>query len=164
MVITRYLGATWLWDKVRVQGGAYGAFCSFDSFSGVLTFSSYRDPNILKTLENFDLCAGFLKDLKLNDDELTKAIIGTIGDLDTYQLPDAKGMTSMMRQMIGIDDHYRQKMRDQVLETTINDFYDFAEILSASVTSGLITVLGDKSSIESANMNKDNFLQELKIT
>ncbi len=164
MVITRYLGATWLWDKVRVQGGAYGAFCSFDSFSGVLTFSSYRDPNILKTLENFDLCAGFLKDLKLNDDELSKAIIGTIGDLDTYQLPDAKGMTSMMRQMIGIDDDYRQKMRDQVLETTINDFYDFAEILSASATSGLITVLGDKSSIESANMNKDNFLQELKIT
>ena len=164
MVITRYLGATWLWDKVRVQGGAYGAFCSFDSFSGVLTFSSYRDPNILKTLENFDRCSNFLKDLKLNEDELSKAIIGTIGDLDAYQLPDAKGMTSMMRQMIGIDDDYRQKMRDQVLKTTINQFYDFAEILSASAKSGLITVLGDKSSIESANIDKDNFLQELKIT
>ena len=164
MVITRYLGTTWLWDKVRVQGGAYGAFCSFDAFSGVLTFSSYRDPNILSTIENFDRCADFLRDLKLSEEELTKAIIGTIGDMDAYQLPDAKGTTSMMRQMIGVDDDYRQKTRDQVFETTINEFHEFADILSATVESGLITVLGDKSSIESANSDNNNFLQELKIT
>ncbi len=164
MVITRYLGATWLWDKVRVQGGAYGAFCSFDSFSGVLTFSSYRDPNILSTLENFDLCAQFLRDLKLSEDELAKAIIGAIGDMDVYQLPDAKGTTSMMRQMIGIDDDYRQKMRDQVLETTVAQFHDFSELLLATSESNSITVLGDKSSIESVNTNSDHFLHELKIS
>ena len=164
MVITRYLGATWLWDKVRVQGGAYGAFCSFDSFSGVLTFSSYRDPNILLTLENFDLCAQFLRDLKLSEDELAKAIIGAIGDMDVYQLPDAKGTTSMMRQMIGIDDDYRQKMRNQVLETTVEQFHDFSELLLATSESNLITVLGDKSAIESVNTNSDNFLHELKIS
>lgn len=27
----------------------------------------------------------------MDDDTLTKAIIGTIGDVDAYQLPDAKG-------------------------------------------------------------------------
>ncbi|MCK4535221.1 MAG: peptidase M16, partial [Syntrophobacterales bacterium] len=50
-VITRYLRTSWLWDSVRVRGGAYGAFCNFDKFSGVLTFLSYRDPNLLKTIE-----------------------------------------------------------------------------------------------------------------
>ena len=30
-VINKMLGTTWLWDRVRVSGGAYGGFSSFDS-------------------------------------------------------------------------------------------------------------------------------------
>jgi Zn-dependent M16 (insulinase) family peptidase len=41
-VIEKHLGTSWLWDKVRVVGGAYGGFCSFDSHSGMFTFLSYR--------------------------------------------------------------------------------------------------------------------------
>lgn len=52
---------------------------------------SYRDPNLLKTLEVYDETAKFLRELDMDDDALTKAIIGTIGDVDAYQLPDAKG-------------------------------------------------------------------------
>ena len=26
-VITQYLSTTWLWERIRVQGGAYGAHC-----------------------------------------------------------------------------------------------------------------------------------------
>ncbi|MBN2515767.1 MAG: insulinase family protein, partial [Deltaproteobacteria bacterium] len=35
--ISRYLRTSWLWDRIRVHGGAYGAFCQFNSLSGVLT-------------------------------------------------------------------------------------------------------------------------------
>ena len=48
-VINKHLGATWLWDRVRVSGGAYGGFCDFDPHSGMFSFLSYRDPNLLKT-------------------------------------------------------------------------------------------------------------------
>ncbi len=41
-VVEKYLGNTWLWDRVRVVGGAYGGFCSFDSHSGMFTYMSYR--------------------------------------------------------------------------------------------------------------------------
>lgn len=41
-VIEKYLGNTWLWDRVRVVGGAYGGFCSFDPQSGGFNFLSYR--------------------------------------------------------------------------------------------------------------------------
>ena len=41
-VIEKYLGNTWLWDRVRVVGGAYGGFCSFDPQSGNFNFLSYR--------------------------------------------------------------------------------------------------------------------------
>ena len=35
------------------------------------------------------------------DAELTRNIIGTIGEVDTYRLPDAKGFTAMQRYLIG---------------------------------------------------------------
>lgn len=34
-VISKYIGNTWLWDRVRVSGGAYGGFCDFDTHSGL---------------------------------------------------------------------------------------------------------------------------------
>lgn len=57
----------------------------------MFSFLSYRDPNLLKTLEVYDGTGDFLRGLEIDDDTLTKSIIGTIGDVDAYQLPDAKG-------------------------------------------------------------------------
>ena len=103
-VITRYLRNVWLWERIRLQGGAYGAFCQFDRLSGILSFVSYRDPNLVKTLEAFDRSASFLRDLDLTEVERVKGIIGTIGDIDQYSLPDAKGYLSMTRLLSGETD------------------------------------------------------------
>ncbi len=158
-VITRYLATTWLWDRVRVQGGAYGAFCSFDPFSGVLSYVSYRDPNVLETLGIYDGSGGFLREHPINDDELTKAIIGTIGDFDAYQLPDAKGYTSMIRHLTGIDDGYRQQMRDEVLATSADRFGAFAAVLDEVGAKGRVAVLGSAEAIAAAG----NGLEQIKI-
>src|SRR5690606_37858313 len=61
-VALRHLNTTYLWDKVRVQGGAYGGSSSFDPFSGGLVFTSYRDPNLLQTLAAYDGAAAFLRE------------------------------------------------------------------------------------------------------
>jgi Zn-dependent M16 (insulinase) family peptidase len=152
-VIMNYLRTTYLWEKLRVLGGAYGAFCSFDSNSGVLSFLSYRDPNLDATLKNYDNAAAFLKSLdsaSLDESELTKAIIGTIGDFDSYQLPDAKGYTSMMRYLTGKTDEMRQKERDEVLSTNGEDFIAFGEVLEKFAKSESVVALGSQSAIESA--------------
>merc|ERR1711871_181213 len=52
-VITNFLRTGYLWDKIRVMGGAYGAGISLNSRMGTFAFSSYRDPNIKKTIENY---------------------------------------------------------------------------------------------------------------
>jgi Zn-dependent M16 (insulinase) family peptidase len=85
----------------------------------VFSFLSYRDPNLVKTLDNYDGTVEFLWNLQLDDDALTKAIIGTIGDVDSYQLPDAKGYTSMLCYIMGITDKGRQCRRDQILSTRL---------------------------------------------
>lgn len=154
-VIVGYLRMAYLWEKIRVQGGAYGAFSVFDDASGVFTFLSYRDPNVTSTIDAYDKAAAFLKGLdasRLSDNELTKAIIGAIGDLDAYQLPDAKGYTSMLRYLTGRTDEMRQRIRDQVLSTNGEDFIAFGEVLDKVAQSNSVTVLGSQNAIESANV------------
>jgi Zn-dependent M16 (insulinase) family peptidase len=146
-VVTRYVRNGWLWDRVRVQGGAYGAFCMFDRLSGVLTFVSYRDPNIARTIEAFDRTAEFLEGLDMSKEELTKAIIGAVGDIDQYQLPDAKGYTSMVHHITGETDEARQIIREQVLGTAPEDFRSFGRVLRSGRESGFIKVLGSPESI-----------------
>ncbi len=154
-VIVGYLALAYLHDKVRVQGGAYGAFSVFDNASGVFTYLSYRDPNVATTLDSYDKAAAFLKGLdasRLSDNELTKAIIAAIGDLDAYQLPDAKGYTSMIRYLTHRTEELRQRIRDQVLSTNGEDFIAFGEVLEKVARSNAVTVLGSQSGIESANV------------
>ena len=64
-VINKLLGTTWLWDRVRVSGGAYGGFCDFDNHSGMFSYLSYRDPNLLKTVDVYDGTADFLRSLQV---------------------------------------------------------------------------------------------------
>jgi presequence protease len=163
MVITQHLRATWLWDKVRVQGGAYSAMSIFDRLSGVLTYLSYRDPNLLQTLEIYDRSGPFLKQLDLDQQELTKAIIGAIGDLDTYQLPDAKGYTAMVRHLLRIDDDLRQKIRSEVLLTKVEDFRAFGEVLERISGNETVVVLGSAGAIEGVNSQHPGWLQVTRV-
>jgi Zn-dependent M16 (insulinase) family peptidase len=148
LVITKYIRNTWLWDKIRVQGGAYGAFCSLDRLSGVLTLVSYRDPNITKTLKTFDETAQFLNKIDLEDEALSKGIIGAIGNLDTDLLPDAKGFVSLIRFLTGDTAQSRQKMRDELLSATRSHFREFAQVFEEVKKNGIVKALGAGDAIQ----------------
>ena len=157
-VINKFLRTTYIWEKIRVQGGAYGGFISYDVYSGSFNYVSYRDPNLLGTLENYDGLPAYLRNLKLPKSELIKSIIGTIGDMDSYQLPDAKGYSSMVRYLAGYTDDMRQEMRDQVLSASVDDFRNLADVLDKVAETGRISVLGSAEAIKEANAAADGFL------
>jgi Zn-dependent M16 (insulinase) family peptidase len=162
-VIAKYLRTTWLWEKVRVQGGAYGGFSLFDQRSGGLTFLSYRDPNLLATLDVYDQASRFLREADLNETELTRSVIGTISDIDAYQLPDAKGYTSMLRYLAGDTDEIRQRTREEILATTIADFRTFADVLEQVNDRGMVVVLGSQAAIEAVNAARPGWLDVAKV-
>ena len=141
-VILKHLRTAWLWDKVRVQGGAYGAFTSFDRISGAFSFVSYRDPNVERTLKIYDDTAGYLRNLELTPMELERSIIGAIGDLDVYQLPSAKGSASFYRHLIGDTREIRQKIREEVLSTSVEDFRALGDVMAKVAETGNVCLLG----------------------
>ncbi|XAR59465.1 hypothetical protein NMG60_11015307 [Bertholletia excelsa] len=162
-VISKYISNTWLWDRVRVSGGAYGGFCDFDTHSGVFTFLSYRDPNLLKTLDVYDATGDFLCGLEMDDDTLTKAIIGTIGDVDAYQLPDAKGYSSLVRYLLGVTDEERQRRREEILSTSLRDFKEFANAIEAVKDKGVVVAVASPDDVDTANKEWSDFLQVKKV-
>lgn len=147
---SRFLGTSYLWDTVRVQGGAYGGFCRMDSRSGMFMFLSYRDPNINATIKNYDGAANFLKEVNLSTDDMTKAVIGMIGNMDSYQLPDAKGYSSAIRLLTGDTDEIRQQKRDEVLSASIKDFRELAEVLDTVRREGTVVVVGGNEALQQA--------------
>ncbi|MEO1268046.1 MAG: peptidase M16, partial [Myxococcota bacterium] len=162
-VITRYLGTSHLWEKIRVQGGAYGAFCNFSRMSGLMRFLSYRDPNLKQTLDNFAATANFLKTTDLNAQQLSRSIIGTIGDIDAYQLPDAKGYSAMLRHMLKVTDEERQRIRDEILNTRIDHFRQFGEILEHHNANLKTVVLGSSDAIHTFNAEHGGNLKPNKV-
>ncbi|MCP4420785.1 MAG: peptidase M16 [Chloroflexi bacterium] len=163
--IVNYLQTTYLWEKVRVQGGAYGGMVGFSNYTGILSFFSYRDPNLLQTINVYDNVAHFLQQ-PISEDDLTKSIIGAISAIDGYQLPDAKGYTAMSRILINSSDEYRQQMRDEILGTTSADFPRFGEALAglADHNEAVVTVLGSAEGINAANSSKAyDWLQVRKV-
>ena len=161
-VITRFLRSSRLWEQVRVKGGAYGVFCTFDRLSGMLTFLSYRDPNIANTINAFDETAEFLKNLDISNDELVKSIIGTIGNMDSYLLPDAKGYISMLRHLSGETDEERQQIREEILSTDKNYLRAFAEFLKIVRDEGIVKIVGSDSGITRVIKDKPGWLEVIK--
>lgn len=152
LVIVPYLRGSYLWEKVRVQGGAYGGFAVFDQQSGNFNFLSYRDPNLDQTLQAFDQTADYLRKLELSESELTKAIIGAIGEVDAHQLPDAKGYTALVRHLLGITDEERQRIRDQILNTSQQDFRQFGNVLESLTQRGVVVALAAPQVFETSNL------------
>merc|ERR1712071_483284 len=164
-VVSRFLGTGYMWDNVRVMGGAYGGFCQFEPRDGVFSFLSYRDPNLAGTIDVYDGAADALlasaADLENDPDALATAITGAIGDMDGALSPDQKGSVQFRRWLVRDSPEQRQKYRDEVLSAKPSDFKEFAERLK-SLKDPSAAVVSSKSAFEDASKaGKDFSLKEV---
>jgi hypothetical protein len=150
-VILNQFNLTYLFNKIRLQGGAYGGTFAFNPISGVGTFLSWQDPTIVETLANYDTGADYLRTVELSQDELEKSIIGAIGNVDAYLLPDAKGLAAMTNYLIGNTDDKRQQRRDEIFGTTLADFRAFGDVLAEVAKHGAVVVTGSPDKLAAAN-------------
>lgn len=150
MVILKYLRTGYLWEKVRVQGGAYGCVCGLERSNGSFYMVSYRDPAVMPTLNVYDHTAQSLQKSSIGKSELEAAIVGAVGELDSYLLPDAKGHTWYLRHLMHDTEALRQQLREEVLGTTEQHFKEFGAALEAFTSKGRIVSLGGSAVKEAA--------------
>ncbi len=149
-VVKSLISTGFLWERVRMQGGAYGSFNSFDFYSGDYGLVSYRDPNLVETLKVYDEIPEFLSRLDLTDEELKKIIIGCVGQLDPPLTPDRKGSVSMIEYLTGWDHEKKQKHREELLSTRPQDLKTYVPLFEKVKTSGKVCVLGNEEKIRKA--------------
>jgi len=147
---SKLLGTSYLWDTVRVKGGAYGGFCRLDMRSGTFMYLSYRDPNVKYTLDAYDGSGAYLKSDEITQDAIEKSVIGAIGDMDSYQLPDAKGYASMLRGVTGETDELRQKRRDEILGATKKDLVELGDALNEMKVNASVVVVASEDALNKA--------------
>jgi Zn-dependent M16 (insulinase) family peptidase len=137
----------YLWNRLRVQGGAYGAIASF-SRTGNAFFASYRDPNLKETLAVYDTMADYLKKFSVSSREMTKYIIGTISKVDSPLTPSMKGGHATANYLCKITERDIQRERDEILKTKQKDIRDMAEMVALMMAQKYYCVLGSDSKIK----------------
>ena len=154
-VLKVIMGYDYLWNQVRVQGGAYGAFATFYK-AGEGCFSSYRDPNLAKTIETYDKVVQYLKSFDVNDRDMTKYIIGTIADMDFPLTPAAKGIRGLSAYLANESMDNVQRERDEVLGADAKSIRNLAEYMQKLLDSASVCVVGGEELIEKSNDLFDN--------
>ena len=154
LAVCRWLTLAWLVPKIREQGGAYGASLDFERRSGYLALTSYRDPNLIETLATYDGTGAFLRALELSDADLARSIIGSLNGVDPYQLPSAKGFTSLTRYLIDQTEIDRQQLRDELFAATTADFRNFADVMDGVRDRGQIVVMGAEEALSEVNRTR----------
>jgi len=151
-VLAKFLSTGYLWDNVRVVGGAYGGSASFGGAVGRLTFSSYRDPNLIKTIEAFDQSPSAFALDQISPEKITEVIIGSIGDLDAPMSADQKGYSSFIAYLTGESEADRQEYRNQVLSTNSSHASEFAGKLKDMLENrSSVVVFGSETALNQAN-------------
>jgi len=155
-VLNTILSYDYLWNNVRVKGGAYGCFSGFSGVDGDGYFTSYRDPNLKETNSIYENAVSYVENFTADERDITKYIIGTISQLDAPLTPQLKGRRSLSMYLAGITEEDLQKERDEILNVTLEDIRALHKAVKAIIDAGNICVIGSEDKI---NQNKDLFME-----
>lgn len=146
-VLQTILSLDYLWQNVRVKGGAYGCMVSFKR-NGNLTVVSYRDPNLEETLQIYDEMASFVNLFEAQEREMRKYIIGTISRMDQPLTSSMKNDRILGQYFSQITDEQRQMERDEILGTRDKDIRKQAKLIKDSLKQNNICAVGNENKIK----------------
>lgn len=137
----------YLWNNVRVRGGAYGCTCSFGK-SGDSFFVSYRDPNLKKTIRVFEQAPAFVEHFTGDERTMTQAVIGTISEMDIPMNPAARALRALSLYLTNQTVDELQRERDQILDARAEDIRGLADHIRAMLSDECLCVVGNEKKIE----------------
>lgn len=158
ILISHILRTDYLWENIRMKGGAYGASASANGMEGVFSFSSYRDPNIEKTIDAFRKGLELLSNEGVTKDILEKAIITIVGRDVRPQSPGEKSIIGFIRKLYNITDNIRKTRRNSIMESNSSLLQAAAERLLESMSESAIVVLAGKEGLEKVSKSLEGLM------
>lgn len=131
---------SYLWEQVRVQGGAYGVGMSVGR-SGNFSTHSYRDPSPARSLDVYRNLSAFVHEL-VKEDDLTKYIISTIATTEPLLTSGQKGKTADSYYLSNITKEDILKERMEILHSTKEDLLSWCDVLDVHAKEAAVCVVG----------------------
>jgi len=146
-VLNQMLDLDYLWNRIRVQGGAYG--CALVVMpAGPILASSWSDPNLTESLRVYDETHTYLQELNITDREMVKYKIGAIRAFDTPKPPSLKAEYSDRYFFTNKTQADCQKQRDQLLAADVASIKAYADMLRLVMEKNLFCVFGSEAKIK----------------
>lgn len=146
-VLANILSLDWLWNEVRVRGGAYGVSFKVGK-NGFACFSSYRDPSVGGTLETYDKTLEYLDGFAAKTPDIEKYIISTAASYERPLTAREIGANAQANYFEGTTDDMRRASKKDVLSATAGDIEAFASLVAPLVQKDLCAVIGNKDTID----------------
>ena len=137
----------YLWNRVRVQGGAYGAGLQIDRTGNLFSYS-YRDPTPAKTLTADAGASDYLKAFAGQNENLDPYIISALNELNPLLSARDKGSLADGRYMTGYTREEAERIRRQILHTVPEDLIRCAEWLDPFSREGAVCVVGNRDVLD----------------
>jgi len=137
----------YLWNTVRVQGGAYGCFIDI-GVTGIFDIFSYRDPNLVETLNAYNNLHCYLRDADISEREFTKYVLGAVRKFDQPKSPAMKGLQSDSYFFMNKSADDLQLQRDQLLCANIAGIKAYADMIQQVMDKNLYCVFGSVTKIK----------------
>ena len=150
-VLFRALSLEYLWNEVRVKGGAYGTG-AFMTVSGEQSFFSYRDPSPAATLDICAKAADFTEQYCAGDPDITQYIISSVAKEEPLMSDGNKSRKADGLWFRGITDEERASEKKRMLKVTADQLREAAQKLRDT---GNICVMGTESAMEGLDLVKD---------
>lgn len=149
-VAARALSYDYLWNEVRVKGGAYGA--GFQTArTGNLRFYSYRDPHLDDTLARFAGASEWLAAFDPAADAMEGYVVSTVAGFDT----PLKARALVRRQdgdfFGGRTPESRLETRAQMIDADAATLRSLAAPIAEAVALNAVCAFGNRDIIESSD-------------
>lgn len=145
--LAHFLTTGFLWERIRMAGGAYGAVAVSNGLDSLFGFSSYRDPNTVRSLNSFREALQFASRYEPEAEEFEKIVLAAAGKEDRPLAPGEKSFVALKRKLLGIADEQRQARRDALIGCTPVELRSAAERLLGSFEGGATVFLTNKEAI-----------------
>lgn len=144
-VLAHWLSGTFLWEKIRTTGGAYGAYASSLNLSGQFNFSTFRDPTPEKSVQTFKKCLEAAVTAEFSGEECERSITGTYGEEIQPHSPYGRGIAGFYRTIYCINEDDRHDKLVNLLSVKPENVKKAAENLLKSIDSARTVVIENKS-------------------
>ncbi len=145
-VASNIVSLSYLWDNIRVRGGAYGTGLTVRR-SGNFSFYSYRDPSPAKSLKTYDKTSDFIKEFCDGDEELDRYIISTVAMTEPLCTPQEKGIIADGYFFSGVDDDERRRTREEILDTNRDKLSEWRGMFDKAAKDGAVCVVGNREAL-----------------